>query len=228
VLTAERADGHASNRSDAPAIHLGRSRPLCRDRARRAYRAGVAERKPRYRTGSAELDAQINELLDAAGATEQRDLLFEILVTAVRLARDSADPLDLKITNAALKEMRNAFRAFAPYRDMPKVTIFGSARTRADDPLYEQARRIASTMAEEGWMILTGAGPGIMAAGMEGAGRAHSFGVSIRLPFEQAANPIIASDDKLVSMKYFFTRKLMLIKESKAFVCLPGGFGTLD
>jgi uncharacterized protein (TIGR00730 family) len=108
------------------------------------------------------------------------------------------------------------------------VTIFGSARTRPDDPLYEQARRVAGALAHEGWMVITGAGPGIMAAGMEGAGRANSVGVSIRLPFEQSANPIIASDDKLVSMKYFFTRKLMLIKESKAFICLPGGYGTLD
>lgn len=188
----------------------------------------MAERKPRYRTGSAELDQRIVELLDDIGATENRDLLFEIFVTAARLARDDADPLDLKITNAALKEMRNAFRAFAPYRGRPMVTIFGSARTRPDDPLYDQARRIAAALAEEGWMVVTGAGPGIMAAGMEGAGQAQSFGVSIRLPFEQSANPIIASDDKLVSMKYFFTRKLMLIKESKAFVCLPGGYGTLD
>ncbi len=203
-----------------------------------AYRAGhdcrsapaslMAERKPRYRTGSTELDELASELLDAAGATANRDLLFEILVTAVRLAGDGADPLDLKIANATLKEMRNAFRTFAPYRNYPKVTIFGSARTRTDDPLYAQARSIAHALAAEGWMVVTGAGPGIMAAGMEGAGRALSFGVSIRLPFEQAANPVIAHDDKLVSMKYFFTRKLMLIKESKAFVCLPGGFGTLD
>ncbi|HEX9258787.1 MAG TPA: TIGR00730 family Rossman fold protein, partial [Acidimicrobiales bacterium] len=110
----------------------------------------------------------------------------------------------------------------------PKVAIFGSARTKPDDPLYQQTRIAAQALAEQGWMVVTGAGPGIMAAGMEGAGREHSFGVSIRLPFEQGANPIIAHDEKLVSMKYFFTRKLMLIKESKGFICLPGGFGTLD
>ena len=144
------------------------------------------------------------------------------------LATDDVDRLDLKIATAALAEMRDAFRVFAPYRDAPKVTIFGSARTQPDDPEYDQARQVAAELAGHGWMVVTGAGPGIMAAGMEGAGRERSIGVSIRLPFEQAANSIIAGDHKYVSMKYFFTRKLMLIKESKAFISLPGGFGTLD
>jgi uncharacterized protein (TIGR00730 family) len=117
---------------------------------------------------------------------------------------------------------------FAPYRDVKKVTIFGSARTTRDDPLYEQTRLVAERLADAGWMVVTGAGPGIMQAGMEGAGRERSIGVSIRLPFESGANSIIAGDPKHVAMKYFFTRKLMLVKESAAFVCLPGGFGTLD
>jgi uncharacterized protein (TIGR00730 family) len=168
------------------------------------------------------------ELLDQAGATENRDLLFEILQSAVGIAGDGVDRLDTKITNAALKEMRAAFRAFAPYHDIPKVTIFGSARTLPDDPSYVHARELAQRMASEGWMVVTGAGPGIMAAGLEGAGREHAFGVSIRLPFETSANAFIAGDDKLISMRYFFTRKLMLMKESKGFVSLPGGFGTLD
>jgi uncharacterized protein (TIGR00730 family) len=124
--------------------------------------------------------------------------------------------------------MRDAFAMFAPYKDVRKVTIFGSARTTKDDPLYEQARAAAHGLAEAGWMVVTGAGPGIMEAGMLGAGRERSIGVSIRLPFETAANFVIAGDAKHVSMKYFFTRKLMLVKESSAFVCLPGGFGTLD
>ena len=127
-----------------------------------------------------------------------------------------------------MTEMREAFAVFAPYRDVQKVTVFGSARTATDDPLYVQATLIASTLAERGWMVVTGAGPGIMQAAMEGAGREQSIGVAIRLPFEQGANPVIAGDDKYVSMRYFFTRKLMLVKESRAFVCLPGGFGTLD
>ena len=136
--------------------------------------------------------------------------------------------LDLKIASAALQEMGDAFEMFSHFTEFPKVTIFGSARTKDTDPLYIAAREVARHLAEQGWMVITGAGPGIMQAGMEGAGRERSIGVSIRLPFEQGANPIIAGDDKYVSMKYFFTRKLMLIKESKGFICLPGGFGTLD
>jgi uncharacterized protein (TIGR00730 family) len=184
--------------------------------------------RTRYRTGDADLDRRLLALLDDVGATGDREQLFEILVSGVRLATDGADRLDLKITSAALKEMRTAFRAFAPYRDRRKVTIFGSARTVLDHPAYVQARDLASRLAANDWMVVTGAGPGIMSAGLEGAGREHSFGVNIRLPFEQAPNPYIAGDPKLISMKYFFTRKLMLVKESHGFVSLPGGFGTLD
>jgi uncharacterized protein (TIGR00730 family) len=180
------------------------------------------------RTGDADLDQELRAILDQLGVEQDRDVLFEVLVSAVRLAGDHADRLDLKITSATLKEMRTAFRAFAPYRDVPKVTIFGSARTLPTDPSYAQARDFAQHMASQGWMVVTGAGPGIMAAGMEGAGREHAFGVNIRLPFEQQANAFIAGDEKLISMKYFFTRKLMLMKESLGFVSLPGGFGTLD
>ncbi len=188
----------------------------------------MSSRPTRYRTGDAETDDLLNRVLDRIDPPADRDQLFEILVTATRLAGDGAGRLDLKITNGALKEMRSAFRAFAPYRHVPKVTIFGSARTRSDDPAYDQARVLAKRMAAQGWMVVTGAGPGIMAAGLQGAGRERSFGVNIRLPFEQSANEFIVGDDKLVSMKYFFTRKLMLIKESRGFVSLPGGFGTLD
>ncbi len=144
------------------------------------------------------------------------------------LIADEPELLDLKIASAAITEMRDAFEVFQPYRGIPKVSIFGSARTTPDDPLYEQTRRLAAQLAAAGWMVVTGAGPGIMQAGMEGAGREKSIGVSIRLPFEAGANSIIAGDDKHVAMKYFFTRKLMLVKESSAFVCMPGGFGTLD
>lgn len=188
----------------------------------------MTERLPRYRTKQPEIDQRLVDLLDAVGTSKDRDQLFEILATAVLLAGDGTDRLDLKITNAALKEMRNAFRVFAPYRHVPKVTMFGSARTLPDDPLYAQARDLAAALAGQGWMCVTGAGPGIMAAGLEGAGRDMSFGINIRLPFEQGANEFIAGDPKLVEMKYFFTRKLMLMKESDGFVCLPGGFGTLD
>jgi uncharacterized protein (TIGR00730 family) len=187
----------------------------------------MPERLPRYRTKDRELDRRLVEILDEVGVTNNRDLLFEILVTAVRLAGDDADRLDLKITNAALKELRYAFKVFAPYKDTPKVTMFGSARTLPDDPLYAQARAVAARMAACGWMVVTGAGPGIMAAGLEGAGRDMSFGINIRLPFE-SASAWIAADPKLIEMKYFFTRKLALMKESSGFIVLPGGFGTLD
>jgi uncharacterized protein (TIGR00730 family) len=177
-------------------------------------------------------DPAINEklvaLLDDIDATSNRDQIYEMLAAICELAGDDAERLDLKIMNAALHEMRQAFRTFKPYAGRPKVTIFGSARTLPTDPLYAHTKNTARILADQGWMVVTGAGPGIMAAGLEGAGPDNSFGINIRLPFEQSANEFIASDPKLVTMKYFFTRKLMLIKESDGFIVLPGGFGTLD
>ena len=167
-------------------------------------------------------------LIEAVPPGPDRRFSQQLLRAAVDLVAQRPATLDLKIAAAALEEMGDAFAMFAHSKGLPKVTIFGSARTKENDPLYAAAREVARHLAEEGWMVITGAGPGIMQAGMEGAGREHSIGVSVRLPFEQGANHIIAGDAKYVSMKYFFTRKLMLIKESKGFVCLPGGFGTLD
>jgi uncharacterized protein (TIGR00730 family) len=174
------------------------------------------------------LAATIVTFLDQIGASRDRDQLTHLLSTVAGLATDATDRLDLKIASTALAEMREAFLVFAPYREVPKVTIFGSARTLPEDPLYAQTRHVAQHLAELGWMVITGGGPGIMAAGLEGAGRDMSFGINIRLPFEQGANEFIAKDKKLVEMKYFFTRKLMLMKESDGFIVLPGGFGTLD
>ncbi|MHB1712063.1 MAG: LOG family protein [Acidimicrobiales bacterium] len=148
--------------------------------------------------------------------------------TIARLVADRTEVVDLKVADAALREMADAFEMFRPFRHVRKVTIFGSARTLPDQPAYCQARDLAAAMASSAWMVVTGAGPGIMAAGMEGAGRERSIGVNIRLPSEQEANAFIAQDPKLVEMRYFFTRKLMLIKESDGYVVLPGGFGTLD
>lgn len=173
-------------------------------------------------------DRQLGELLDSIGARANRDQLLEILGTVLRMAANGTDRLDLKITNAALKEMAEAFAMFAPYRHIRKITMFGSARTLPSDPLYAQARELARVLADHGWSTMTGAGPGIMAAGLEGAGPDRAFGINIRLPFEQDANQFIRDNPKLVSMKYFFTRKLLLIKESFAYAVLPGGFGTLD
>jgi len=144
------------------------------------------------------------------------------------LAREGTAVGDLKIAGAALAEMAEAFRVFRPYRSIRKITMFGSARTEPDDLVYILARDLAAKLAAADWMVVTGAGPGIMAAGLEGAGREHAFGVNIRLPHEEDANPFIAQDPKLVEMRYFFTRKLMLIKESHAYAILPGGFGTQD
>jgi uncharacterized protein (TIGR00730 family) len=144
------------------------------------------------------------------------------------MGREAADRGDLKLMNAALKEMRYSFLVFEPYANIPKVSIFGSARTRQDDPDYLMARDFGQAMAEHEWMVITGAGPGIMEAGIEGAGAENAFGVNIVLPFESEAAPVIAGDPKLINYRYFFTRKLTFMKESKAFALLPGGFGTMD
>ncbi len=170
----------------------------------------------------------VNDLLDKATVRENRDLLRDLVMTALDLGDGLPSRLDLKIATSAVKEMAEAFRLFAPFRGRPKLTMFGSARTRPDDPLYDQARQLASKMAGRGWMVVTGAGPGIMAAGTEGAGADMALGVDIRLPFESASHPELAAEGRLVEMKYFFTRKVMLMKESAAFAVLPGGFGTLD
>ncbi len=188
----------------------------------------MSPNRTRYRTGDPEIDERLTALLDALDVHENRDQLMEILTSVALLADDETDRLNLKITNSALKEMRLAFKVFEPYVDVPKVTMFGSARTLPDDPLYAQARNLAIALADEGWMVVTGAGPGIMAAGVEGAGVDKSIGINIRLPFEQDPSPLLAHDPKLFDMKYFFTRKLMLMKESAGFAVLPGGFGTLD
>lgn len=142
----------------------------------------------------------------------------------------AGDPslLDQKIMANTVRDLRKAFSLLAQVEGRPKVTIFGSARTASHDPLYEQTVRVARELAAKGWMVITGAGPGIMEAGMVGAGRDSSIGVSIQLPFENEANEIIAGDEKHIALKYFFTRKFALTKASQAFICMPGGFGTLD
>jgi hypothetical protein len=181
---------------------------------------------------SGQVAVALDHLADALASNEtstaQRRLYRSMLQTVAGLAGDGTEVIDLKVADSALAEMSEAFRVFQPYRKERKVTIFGSARTEPDHPAYRCARDLARSMAGADWMVVTGAGPGIMAAGMEGAGRDRSLGVNIRLPFEQGANNFISQDPKLVEMRYFFTRKLMLIKESDGYVVLPGGFGTLD
>jgi hypothetical protein len=157
-----------------------------------------------------------------------RRIALEAVQSVLGIATDDIGRLDRKIANSALKELRAAFNVFSKLRDRPKLTIFGSARTPSGHPEYEAARELGRAMAQHGWMIVTGAGPGIMHAGHEGAEAEHAIGVNIVLPFEAEPNPVIAGDPKLINFRYFFTRKLMFIKESDAFVLLPGGFGTLD
>lgn len=156
------------------------------------------------------------------------ELIAMIKESADKLAGDRTSRGDLKIISRTLRELRYAFKTFAPYRHYRKVTVFGSARTGADQPAYKQAMAFGQAMAAHDWYVVTGAASGIMEAGHAGAGREHSMGLNILLPWEQSANPIIIGDSKLVYMKYFFTRKLMFVKESDAFCLMPGGFGTLD
>src|SRR6266446_3885404 len=155
-------------------------------------------------------------------------LVQQLKETADKLIRDQANRGDVKLLSTALKELRYAFKVFAPYRQRRKVTVFGSARLSADHAAYAQAVEFSRRMAEARFMVITGAASGIMEAGHVGAGRENSIGVNILLPFEQEANPVIAGDTKLMHLKYFFTRKLLFVKESDAVALFPGGFGTLD
>lgn len=188
------------------------SEPVFSDRAERAKARAVAAQ----------------EFLDQFAPGDDQDLLAEMMVTITRLAADRCGRGELKILNRALKELRYAFKIFAPYEETPKVSIFGSSRTPPNHPQYVQAVKFAGLMREKGWMIITGAGEGIMHAGNQGASREASFGVAIALPFEQETNKTIAGDPKLVNFKYFFTRKLMFVKEAKAIALFPGGYGTQD
>jgi uncharacterized protein (TIGR00730 family) len=183
----------------------------------------------RYQLQSEAANRLILELLDATGvAPERRNYFQQLLTTVLKLHEDGASTADLKVTNATLKELRYAYKVFAPYRDTRKVTVFGSARTPPDAEESAAAREFGRRMVEVGWMVVTGAGAGIMGAAQEGAGGERSFGLNIRLPFEQEANPWIAADPKLISFKFFFTRKLFLVKEASAVAYFPGGFGTMD
>jgi uncharacterized protein (TIGR00730 family) len=166
-------------------------------------------------------------LADLASAPNG-DMVAEVILNALKLLRDQTNRGDIKLINKSLKELRYALKIFAPYRETRKVSIFGSARTPEDHPDYIQAAAFGKAMAASGWMVITGAGGGIMAAGHGGAGAEPSFGLAIRLPFEQKTNAFIANDPKLINFKYFFTRKLIFVRSSHAVALFPGGFGTMD
>jgi len=178
--------------------------------------------------GNVQIDQRIRDLIADYGCQNSCDLIQEMIVTALKMGRDNLTVADLKLFNRSLKELRYAARVFASYADRRKVAVFGSARTPASDPAAVEAREFGRKMRERGFMIITGGGDGIMGAAQEGAGRDDSFGLNIRLPFEQRANETIHGDPKLINFNYFFTRKLNFVKESHAVVLFPGGFGTFD
>ncbi|HEY0792281.1 MAG TPA: TIGR00730 family Rossman fold protein [Chthoniobacterales bacterium] len=179
-------------------------------------------------SGDSEFDQRIAALVRDWGVRESPELIAEMIVTALRMGSDAVPRADLKLINRSAKELRQAARAFAPYLGIRKVAVFGSARTPPEAPESQAAAAFAAAMRDRGFMIITGGGEGIMGAAQRGAGRQHSFGLNIRLPFEQRANEIIQGDPKLVNFNYFFTRKLNFVKETHAIALFPGGFGTMD
>ncbi len=189
-------------------------------------------RRRRYALREPELDRAIEELVGRAeehfGELGGAELLRQMLVSVIGLAREGVRGGDLKLLNSAIKELRHALRVFEPYRGVRKVSVFGSARTLPEHADWQQAERFGARMSAEGWMTITGGGGGIMEAAQRGAGRDNSFGVNIRLPFEQHPNPVIADDPKLINFRYFFSRKVTFVKESHAIALFPGGFGTHD
>ncbi len=175
-----------------------------------------------------EIDRLIEELFQKAENIHHAELIREMILSALKAGQETDYLADLKMLNNTMKEMRYTNKVFDPYRQKKKVTIFGSARTDPDEPIYRKCIRFSKLLSEMGYMIITGGGPGIMQAGNEGAGSDNSFAVNIRLPFEQAPNRVMLENPRLISYKYFFTRKVAFVKESDAIAVFPGGFGTLD
>ncbi len=188
----------------------------------------LPRKPPRVRRRKSLLTELLPRLQAEGGLAREEQLVREMIETCLKLLRDGTRVGDVKLLNAALRELRYAFKVFAPYRNVRKVSVFGSARTPREAPTFRAATEFARRVAADGFMVITGAGSGIMRACQEGAGSERSFGVNIRLPFEQEPNEIISKDPKLTTFRYFFTRKLLFIKEADAAVLFPGGFGTHD
>jgi uncharacterized protein (TIGR00730 family) len=174
------------------------------------------------------VDDAIDYLVQLAGPVCCVDIVREMILAALKAGIEEAEEADLKLMNSTLKEMRFTSKVFGPYRTVRKVTVFGSARTRPEDPVYRMALLLGRELAEAGYMVITGGGPGIMEAINEGAGSEHSFAVNIRLPFEQKLNPVVEGNPRTITYKYIFNRKVAFLKEACAIVLFPGGFGTLD
>jgi len=194
------------------------------------FTAGATHDQPSRRQSSIEasFDERVRQLVADWGAEKSPELIEEMIITALQMARDRMGTGDLKLMNRSLKEMRYAAKVFSDYRKFRKVCVFGSARTPPSEAQYKVAEDFAREMVAQNYMVITGGGEGIMGAAQRGAGREHSFGLNIRLPFEQHANATIEGDRKLINFNYFFTRKLNFVKETHAFALFPGGFGTMD
>ena len=194
------------------------------------FTAGTTAAQPtrKQSTLGPEWDARVHQLVSDFGVSKSPELVEEIIITALKMAQDKMGTGDLKLMTRSIKEMRYAAKIFAAYRQVRKVCIFGSARTPENDPEFQLAESFARAIAAHDYMVITGGGDGIMGAAQRGAGRERSFGLNIRLPFEQRANATILGDSKLINFNYFFTRKLNFVKETHAFALFPGGFGTLD
>lgn len=182
----------------------------------------------RFSQPNEKLDPLIDRLIGLAGDVHNPQMVREMILAALKAGQENLERADLKLMNSTLKELRYTAKVFGQYRDVRKVTIFGSARVTPDSVSYRMAKSMAQALAESGYMVITGGGQGIMRAGNEGAGEDHSFGVSIRLPFEDGPNPIMQGSPRSISYKYFFNRKVAFIKEADAVALFPGGFGTLD
>ncbi|HVN71775.1 MAG TPA: TIGR00730 family Rossman fold protein [Desulfomonilia bacterium] len=174
------------------------------------------------------IDEIIKQLMEKAEGIQRPKYVRELIIASLKAGQEDDKSADLKLMNTTLKEMRFTSKVFGPYQNVRKVTVFGSARTQPGDPLYEMANLFGKKLAEKGYMVITGGGEGIMQAANEGAGSEHSFGVNIRLPFEEKPNSVIEGNPRSITYKYFFNRKVAFLKEADAVALFPGGFGTLD
>jgi len=217
-----------NRKNSGPARHRTRASEQVEEE--RDFTAGGIFSLPRTpgSTGDKEMDARVRQLVADWACGENNPLIEELIITSLRIGKDCLLEADLKLFNRALKEMRASSRVFNPYAHERKISIFGSARTEPGKPEYEAAKTFANRLQEFGFMTITGAGDGIMGAAQAGAGRDQSFGLNIKLPFEQGANEVIEGDHKLITYNYFFTRKLAFVKEADAVALFPGGFGTMD
>ena len=182
----------------------------------------------RFDEDNGPVDQMIYDLFKLVGGEHHQEIIREMILAALKAGQENADKADLKLMNSTLKEMRYTSKVFSPYHKFRKVTVFGSARAKSSEPIYQMASEFGARLAEKGYMVITGGGPGIMQAVNEGAGTEHSFGVNIRLPFEQKPNHVLVESPRSILYKYFFNRKVAFIKQADAVALFPGGFGTLD